>query len=136
MLALIVSITTAFNTDESTKTYYATPLHEAVIKGNLERVKELLDGGAKVDRGDETAGHTPLHNAAHHGHPNIAALLIERGANIEATSWDGITPLHLAASAGHHGLVTKLLDRNPILLWPTTCCFEVESCSRSVGTPS
>lgn len=48
-------------------------------------------------RGD--SGDTPLHEAAIRGHTNIAQILLQHGANINARRVTGETPLFLAAIA-------------------------------------
>ena len=89
------------------------PLHLAVKRGQLERVRELLDSGTKPDIKD-IHHRTPLMIAADYGYTEIAKLLIERGADINAKSrrsevWEGrCTPLFNACEAGRH-LVVKLL---------------------------
>lgn len=84
-------------------------LAEAAASGRVERVRELLDAGAAV--ADMTSdGFTPLHYAAFFGYPDLARLLIERGAPLDATAKNDmhVTPLHSAA-AGRHGEVAHLL---------------------------
>lgn len=43
---------------------------------------------------------TPLHVAARLGHGDIAALLLQHGADVTATTKDRYTPLHIAAKEG------------------------------------
>jgi ankyrin repeat protein len=43
-------------------------------------------------------GTTPLHSAAYNGRADVAALLLEHGADPNARMPDGTTPLHLAAA--------------------------------------
>ena len=61
------------------------------------------DPGALAFRGrigvHQVAG-TPLHAAAHAGHGALAAVLIERGADVDARADMGQRPLHLCAAAG------------------------------------
>jgi len=76
---------------------YGTPLHVAVgFSHDIEMVRLLLDAGADVAA--EAGGATPLHSAAAQGLLEIASLLCERGAPLEAKEYDGSTPLHLAAA--------------------------------------
>jgi ankyrin repeat protein len=51
---------------------------------------------------------TPLHTAAVNGSPEIAELLIARGANVHAKRSDGKSPLHVAAYHGKYGVVRVL----------------------------
>ncbi|HEY6613002.1 MAG TPA: ankyrin repeat domain-containing protein, partial [Vicinamibacterales bacterium] len=61
-------------------------------------------------------GRTPLHEAAVRGETAVGRLLIDRGADVNATAGENITPLHLAACGGHREMVELLLaasaDRN------------------------
>jgi hypothetical protein len=74
-------------------------------------VRLLLASGARVDCRDEL-GLTPLHLAAWRGRLELAALLLQKGATVNAVSKPGrITPLHCAAWAGHHQVVALLLQK-------------------------
>ncbi|MHC4103662.1 MAG: ankyrin repeat domain-containing protein [Planctomycetota bacterium] len=86
-----------------------TPLHVAVIKGQIGEVKRLVAKGANVNARD-MEGFTPLHFAVREGHQTVAELLIEKGANPSATSTVGQTPLHEAAIIGHEGLAKLLIS--------------------------
>ncbi|MDD9818884.1 MAG: ankyrin repeat domain-containing protein [Gammaproteobacteria bacterium] len=73
-------------------------------------VRALLDGGADLQAVDELQGATPLHHAAFHSPaPEVVALLLERGADIEARAAYGSTPLHFAAGFNKEPGVTALL---------------------------
>lgn len=88
-----------------------TPLHIACIKGDVKRVKELLELGAKVNTRD-FAQWTPLHEACVHGFREIVELLITNGAYIDATAGDDcVTPMHDAVSNNHLEVVKFLLKR-------------------------
>ena len=54
---------------------------------------------------------TPLHCAAAKGNLHIAAMLIEKGAKVNARNHNGCTPLWLAASQGHYSVVHLLLQQ-------------------------
>jgi hypothetical protein len=83
----------------------------AVRKGDVAAVKALLDGGLPVDtrfRYDRTA----LSFAADRGHADIVTLLLDRGANVNATdTFYKATPLVWAAQNEHVAVVKVLLAR-------------------------
>jgi uncharacterized protein len=84
-----------------------TPLMMAALKGELEWVRKLLARGAKVDK----PGWAPLHYAATGPEPQIVALLLDRGASIEAESPNRSTPLMMASQYGTEASVDLLLAR-------------------------
>ena len=73
-----------------------TALMMAAFKHNKRAAQALLARGAKVNR----AGWSPLHYAASSGAVEIAVLLLEQGARIDAVSPGRFTPLMLAAREG------------------------------------
>ncbi|XP_020290493.1 ankyrin-1-like isoform X2 [Pseudomyrmex gracilis] len=94
------------NTDEFTD----TPLHFAVISGDIEIVKMLLDRHADVNA-TNWYGTTPLHYAIQHEKMEIAELLFNHGANVNAGTNEGDTPLGLAVKRGHVDAVKMLINR-------------------------
>lgn len=86
-----------------------TALMHACIKGDLDVVKQLLALGARVNH----PGWTPLHYAAsadtEHS-TDIARLLLDQHAYIDAESPNKSTPLMLAAQYGSQAMVQLLLD--------------------------
>lgn len=85
-------------------------LASAISKGDLERTKELMVTGARVNARRAEGGATPLSDAALHGHLKIAKYLIEQGAKVEGTNNDGNTPLHVAAFLCRADIVKLLLE--------------------------
>ena len=53
--------------------------------------------------------HTSLHSAVELGNDDIVKALIEKGADIEAATSDGIRSLHMAARHGHITMVETLI---------------------------
>lgn len=51
-----------------------------------------------------------MHLAVICGHVKVVKMLIDSGANIEATGWNELTPLHYAAKEGHNEVVKMLLQ--------------------------
>ncbi|MBI5133387.1 MAG: ankyrin repeat domain-containing protein, partial [Thaumarchaeota archaeon] len=52
---------------------------------------------------------TPLHIAAQCGYDDVAGVLLENSADVNAGDMLGCTPLHLAASIGHESMVELLI---------------------------
>ncbi|KAM3624395.1 uncharacterized protein V6R79_022877 [Siganus canaliculatus] len=69
-------------------------IHEAVLSGNLECVKLLVQYGADIHQRDEE-GWTPLHMACSDGFPHIARYLLSLGANPELENECGEKPADL-----------------------------------------
>ena len=59
----------------------------------------LLDADADVGAPEGPWGWTALHMAARNRNPEVARLLLEAGANVNARMFSGLTPLHDAATA-------------------------------------
>ena len=71
------------------------PIHVACIRGNLEDVVALLEGGADVNAAGDL-GYTPLHHAAGDGNLEITNVLLGHGADVDAKNEFGETPVDLA----------------------------------------
>ena len=96
----------------------ATPLHSAAWFGDFEMVQILIDYKADINaRGVNSC--TSLHETSFGflsphilfpRHPDVARLLLERGADVNVLDEDNATPLHLAAGKGVVGVVHVLLE--------------------------
>lgn len=84
---------------------------DALIQGDIEQVERFLDEGTQVDARD-AEGITVLMYASYHGQESIVNLLIERGANINASEYvDGRTALMDSSINGQSEMVELLLNR-------------------------
>jgi ankyrin repeat protein len=84
-----------------------TPLMMAALKGRLEWAKKLIDRGAKVQK----PGWSPVHYAATGPNTELLAMLLDRGADINALAPNRNTPLMMAARYGSEDNVKLLLQR-------------------------
>ncbi|MDO8989626.1 MAG: ankyrin repeat domain-containing protein [Sideroxyarcus sp.] len=92
----------------------ATLLMLAAYKGDLDMVKTLIAGGADVNACDER-GWAPLAKSVYNaelkrGFADVAQVLIDAGANVEAPIGYGVRPLMLAAGYGETAVVEVLLQ--------------------------
>ena len=85
---------------------------DAASRGDLEEVKSLLAGGAKINAQQPRGGATALSNAAMRGHLEIVSYLLEEGANVNATNEDGNTALLVAAFMCQKDAVELLLKND------------------------
>jgi ankyrin repeat protein len=86
-----------------------SPLYLAAVIGDPGLVQSLIDHKAALD--DRKAGQTPLHAAIAERHGEVAALLINKGVNVNIPDTGGRTPLHyLARSMDDRSLAESLID--------------------------
>jgi ankyrin repeat protein len=99
----------------------AGPIHNAARKGDKAAVIALLKQNPNLVSSKDSLGYTPLHLAAKYNRPEIVALLLANGADVNAqagvryvTNYGGQqhygeTPLMLALLSYYHKEVVELL---------------------------
>ena len=103
---LVAGLTILILTPQAVRT---GPLYDAVVAGDFQTVSGYVAQGLFEDAGDLG---TPLNAAIALGNKDIAVLLMDHGAGVEASRGaSGMRPLHFAASYRHPELVSLLLAR-------------------------
>lgn len=93
-----------------------TPLHLAAAFAGPDTVQLLLEHGAHAHQ----VSHNPQRNQALHAAIALGdsletvCLLLEAGANVNATQAGGFAPLHQAAAAGKQEIVVLLLENGAL----------------------
>ena len=88
------------------------PIHEAVLFGNIEAVKQHLAAGTDVNAKEEEEGMTPLIVAVGEGRKKIIELLIANGADVNAKNDVSDTPLDYWAEMNTEGETADLLRKH------------------------
>ncbi|MBN2171693.1 MAG: ankyrin repeat domain-containing protein [Candidatus Krumholzibacteriota bacterium] len=91
----------------------AGEIHEAIAAGELARVTRLLeaDPGLLTRPNDNRFHDLPLHAAVYAGQLEIARLLLDKGADIDAGDADNSTPLGCAAVSRQREMAALLIER-------------------------
>jgi hypothetical protein len=86
-------------------------LHTAVIKNDVESVKQHIAYGSDLNEKEPFGGSSPLISACVFGRTEIAKLLINAKADLNFQNNDGSTPLIAAAFFCRPEIVKMLLDK-------------------------
>jgi ankyrin repeat protein len=121
-------------------------LVRAAEEGNERKVARLLDAYPELLEVEEEAKLVPLKVAAKHGRLGVVKLLIQRGADPNATGASWKTALYHATYRADGEMVAFLLDNGaaahiadilditPLMLACTNCCIEiVEKIAQHIG---
>ncbi len=87
---------------------------KAAKTGDADAVRKLLEADKSLVNARDTDNSTPLHCASWKGHPEVAAILLDSGADINAKNTNdhwGDTPLHAAAHGGQKAVAEILIAR-------------------------
>jgi len=88
----------------------APSLIDVALRGEAEKVRELIAQGADVNKGD-TDGFTPLFRASENGHVEVVKILLSTNAEVnKADTINSGTPLLVASQNGHVEVVKILLS--------------------------
>lgn len=95
------------NPDIADKKYQRTALSYAVLGGNIDMVKLLVEKGSDPSKAFGKRGITPLMKAVEN--EEIFSFLLSEGADFELTDSDGWTTLFYAVSSGNLAASEKLI---------------------------
>jgi len=90
--------------------YWNSAIHSAVQKGQLQRVKNLVEKHGVPVNIQNNQGITPLMVAANNGKTNIVRYLIRKGANVRRESRNGKRAIHNAARYDHVNIIRMILS--------------------------
>lgn len=93
-------------------------IFQAADTGDVEALTTLLDvQSERVHQLDES-GWTPLHHAAYRDHPEAMALLLARGADVNAVAVGECVPIHMAATEASPEAIDLLAAAGADLNYP------------------
>ncbi len=87
-----------------------TPLGAAIIKGNVDAAKLLIQYGSNISWKDPK-GNGYIHIAVLQNKKECCELLLESGANVDSTNAVGETPLHISCRQGFIEIIKLLVTR-------------------------
>lgn len=79
----------------------------AARSGDIKQAARLLDAGTNINAVGEDQ-YTPLHEAIHADRPEIAALLVRRGASLSAREKRGLNAFELARNYGRGAVIAQM----------------------------
>jgi hypothetical protein len=85
-------------------------LDQAVVDGDIERVKSEIAAGVDINSKNRM-GWTLLHIAINKKHTDIAKLLIDKGADVNIKDNRSRSPVHLAVQTGQKEIVEALIAK-------------------------
>ncbi|PKV49773.1 ankyrin repeat protein [Aquimarina sp. MAR_2010_214] len=92
-LATETNVTTTSHSYDLT-VYKTSPFCMAIVKGDLETVKKLIELGSDVNK--KSDGMTPLMYAARYNRTDIIEVLVKNGAKIKTKDSKGYTAMKFA----------------------------------------
>ncbi len=102
LLKQIVKEQTGIDIDNLTSAIQA-----AAKSGDLAAIKTLIGEGANIN--GSSFADSPLKKAIEGDHKEVVAFLVEKGADVNTKTKDGLTPLQLAVKGGNKDII-KILE--------------------------
>ena len=87
-----------------------TPVFAAAAGGDIATLREAVDKDPSLVNATEWDSATLLHDAVGQKHLDVARYLLDKGADVNAVTKDGLTPLHMAAQNGDIAMIMLLLE--------------------------
>jgi len=94
----------------SPETETTSSLHEAIVAGDIDEIKRLIDEGADVNAKDES-GYTALYYAIWNEDKALIELLVSKGADVNLTAEEDYPPLYYAVMNNDFDSVELLLAK-------------------------
>ncbi len=94
------------NNSSTITAYKTSPFCMAIVKGDLETVKKLIELGSDVN--EKSDGMTPLMYAARYNRTDIIKMLVEKGAKIKTKNSKGYTAMKFAKQSNAKEAVALL----------------------------
>ncbi|WP_062062503.1 ankyrin repeat domain-containing protein [Aquimarina longa] len=88
--------------------YKTSPFCMAIVKGDLETVKKLIELGSDVN--EKSEGMTPLMYAARFNRTEIIKVLVKKGARIKTKDSKGYTAMKFAKLSNAKEAITLLKE--------------------------
>lgn len=92
---------------EAVKAFEVNQFCLAIVKGDMELVKKMIQQGEDVNR--RSMGKTPAHYAARYNKPEIMKILVKHGANLKKRCSQGFT-VKKYAELSQSKEVLKIID--------------------------
>ena len=96
-------------------------IHRAADRGDLARVRALLDDDPDLVLSADPDGRLPLHDAAAMGHTDVVKLLLTKGAGAGGLARFFKSPLRTVGAGRLYTTRPTMATR----MWPT-CCWPQE----------
>lgn len=100
--------------DHSSDARGLSPLHYAILLGDVEATRACLKSGAKPDHSDPAALAPPLFMAMHMQNGDIVRLLLQADPELALVKHNGQTPLAYATEIQAEEIKDLLLDSGPL----------------------